>query len=285
MVLTNVPRGAVEAGRLAGRHLRLARPPAGGERRSDDNDEQHRETLMTGAWEFLRSRTCHHTSTGCVGNVLHRFRALCRDSRAAGVLRRRSRGGAAGRAPRHRAVPDRRRRQSAGRAAGAGADRRAVAAGLRRHGLGPGAPAAAAQAAPAELRHDRPVPRAADRPAARPEPRRLERLGLGPALRAPPGLRLAEGPVVQPDRPALRRLLPARHALRHPPGRDRVGRRGGQRHSAARVSGASGGGGRRLPGGRQRRVRHRHERRRARLSQAHPGLARDGARPAREAWS
>ena len=48
-------------------------------------------------------------------------------------------------------------------------------------------------------------------------PRTLARVDLGPAVRSASGLRVLQGVAVQPDRPALRGVLPPRRRVTHPP--------------------------------------------------------------------
>ncbi len=101
-------------------------------------------------------------------------------------------------------------------------------------------------------------------------------------LRPEPGLRGLEGRAVLPHRPALpgdpREGAPARH----PPGGDRLGWRAARRDPRPRPAGrpAGGRGGRMLPDG-ERVFGVSLRRRAARLSPAHPRLARDAQRRGR----
>ena len=80
---------------------------------------------------------------------------------------------------------------------------------------------------------------------------------LGPAVRSASGLRLLQGAVVRPDGSPFRGLLSAPGVLDHPVGRDRLGRRGRQRYSAAGVPRAPAGRRGGLPRRRPRGVRGR----------------------------
>ena len=196
--------------------------------------------------------------------------------------RRRGRGSA--RADRGRLArrlrTDRARHAAAPAAAGAPrTDRRragshANGAGVRAH-VAPGAPVDPRLAPPDAVRG------AADGAALRGRGGPAPALDLGAAVRSASGLRAVQGRMVRRGRHALPELLSAERDGDHQAGRDRLGRRGGQRHPAAGVSEDAAGRRRRVPRRRPRRLRHRGQRRGPRLPQAHPGLARDGARSAR----